>query len=132
VEGYHRNRKMKNCYCGRPNRFENCCQPFILGNQKPTTAEDLMRSRYSAYATQAADYLVATTHRSTRKFHKKAAILAWSKSNQWIKLKVIETTETTVNFEAYYLDSQRKAKIHFEKSTFILENGNWFYVDGEY
>ena len=123
---------MKNCYCGSSKTFENCCKIYIKGIQKPATAEALMRSRYSAFATGEADYLVATTHSSTRKFHKKSDILAWSKSNQWIKLEVISSTETTVTFKAYYLDYQLKAQIHHEHSTFTFENGTWFYVDGTY
>jgi SEC-C motif-containing protein len=123
---------MANCYCGSSKTFENCCKIYIKGIQKPATAEALMRSRYSAFATGEADYLVATTHSSTRKFHKKSDILAWSKSNQWIKLEVISTTETTVTFKAYYLDYQLKAQIHHEHSTFTFENGTWFYVDGTY
>ena len=31
-----------------------------------------------------------------------------------------------------YLDENLKAQIHYEHSTFKLENGKWFYVDGEY
>lgn len=123
---------MTNCYCGSSKTFENCCKIYIKGIQKPATAEALMRSRYSAFATGEADYLVATTHSSTRKFHKKSDILAWSKSNQWIKLEVIASTETTVTFKAYYLDYQLKAQIHHEHSTFTFENGTWFYVDGTY
>ncbi|MCZ8198584.1 MAG: YchJ family metal-binding protein [Flavobacterium sp.] len=123
---------MTTCYCGSNSSFENCCKPYIKGYAKAPTAEALMRSRYSAYATQNADYLVATTHISTRKFHKKSDILDWSKSNQWIKLEVLSTTETTVTFKAYFLDYQLKAQTHHEHSNFIFENGSWFYVDGNH
>ena len=119
-----------NCYCGNLLSFENCCQPIIKGIKKATSAEELMRSRYSAYCTQAADYLISTTHLSTRKFHKKSDILEWSKSNNWLKLEIIAANETTVEFKAFYLDENLKAPIHHEKSTFVFEEGRWFYVDG--
>jgi SEC-C motif-containing protein len=122
---------MVNCYCGSGLPFENCCQPYINGILKAPTAEALMRSRYTAFATGAADYLVETTHSSTRKFHKKVEILNWSQSNQWIKLEVLASTATTVKFKAYYLDYQLNAQIHEEHSSFIFENGSWFYVDGK-
>lgn len=122
---------MATCYCGSGLPFENCCQPYINGILKAPTAEALMRSRYAAFATGAADYLVETTHSSTRKLHKKAEILNWSQSNQWIKLEVLASTATTVKFKAYYLDYQLNAQIHEEHSTFIFENGSWFYVDGK-
>lgn len=121
---------MKNCYCGTELSFENCCKPVIEGIKKAIAAEQLMRSRYSAYCIQDADYLVKTTHLSTRKFHKKAAILEWSKSNTWLKLEIVSVTEYTVEFKAYYLDESLKATIHHEKSTFVFEEGSWFYVDG--
>ena len=123
---------MANCYCGNSVSFEDCCAPYIKGSQNPETAEALMRSRYSAYATVNADYLIETTHISTRKFHLKSDILAWSKANQWLKLIVLNATENTVTFEAYFLDENLKAQIHKEHSYFKLENENWFYVDGEF
>ncbi|TBX70069.1 hypothetical protein EZL74_04810 [Flavobacterium silvisoli] len=123
---------MVSCYCGSESSFKNCCQPYINKSQKAPTAEALMRSRYSAFATGSADYLIATTHPSKRKFHKKADILAWSKSNQWVKLEILVSTETTVTFKAYYLDAQLQAQIHFEHSTFVYENDSWYYVEGSY
>lgn len=120
------------CYCGNHLPFEECCQIFINGINKPKTAEELMRSRYSAYAVGEADYLVATTHISTRNLYRKEDILAWSQSNHWMKLEVLNSTESTVTFKAFYKDNQRKEHVHFEKSHFVIENGNWFYVDGEY
>lgn len=123
---------MIKCYCGSQQDFANCCKPYIEGIKKAPTAEALMRSRYSAFATHKADYLVATTHFSTRKHHKKAAILEWAQSNQWIKLSVLDSTKNTVTFKAFYLDDELKAQIHYEHSIFILEDGSWFYVDGEF
>ena len=123
---------MSDCYCGNSLSFENCCAPFIKGIQKPATAEALMRSRYCAYATGNADYLIETTHISTRKFHRKSDILAWSKNNQWLKLIVLNATENTVTFEAYFLDENFQAQVHYEHSAFTLENECWYYVDGEF
>lgn len=120
------------CYCGNHLPFEDCCQIYINGLAKPTTAEALMRSRYSAYVIGNADYLVATTHESTRKLYKKKDIVAWSKSNHWLRLEILNSTENTVTFKAYYKDYQRKEQVHFEKSYFVFENGSWFYVDGEF
>ena len=112
--------------------FEECCEPYIKGLKNPETAVVLMRSRYSAYATQHADYLIATTHSSTRKLHSKAAVLEWSISNQWVKLEVLNAIATTVEFKAFYLDSDLKMQIHHEYSTFKMETGKWFYVDGTF
>lgn len=117
------------CHCGLKTSFQDCCEPIIDGIQKATTAESLMRSRYSAYVTHNADYLIATTHISQRKFYSREGILNWAISNQWLQLDVIDATETTVEFKAYYIDSHNVKLIHHEFSSFIFENGNWFYVD---
>ena len=123
---------MLGCYCGNNVSFENCCEPYIKGIANAPTAEALMRSRYSSFATGAADYLVNTTHISKTRFHNKKDVLAWSQANKWLKLEVLTSSENTVTFNAYYLDENLKAQVHYEHSTFKLENGLWFYVDGEY
>jgi SEC-C motif-containing protein len=123
---------MKNCYCNSNKIFTECCEPYILGNQKVPTAESLMRARYSAYCVQNIDYILATTHISTRKYHDKQETLAFASQNKWVKLEIINASETTVEFQAFYLDSKLKAQIHHEKSTFKKEEGSWFYVDGEW
>ena len=123
---------MSSCYCGNSVSYQDCCEPYIKGIANAPTAEKLMRSRYSAFATGAADYLVNTTHISKRRLHNKKNILDWSQANKWLKLEVLASTETTVTFKAYYLDENLKAQVHYEHSTFKLENDKWFYVDGEY
>lgn len=123
---------MSNCYCGNSIFFQECCEPYIKGIANAPSAEKLMRSRYSAFATGAADYLVNTTHISKRRLHNKKDILAWSQTNKWLKLEVLASTETTVTFKAYYLNENLKAQVHYEHSNFKLEDGKWFYVDGEY
>ncbi len=123
---------MSNCYCGNSIPFQDCCEPYIKGIDNAPTAEKLMRSRYSAFASGAADYLANTTHISKRRYLNKKEILAWSKANKWLKLEVLASTETTVTFKAYYLDENLKAQVHYEHSTFKFENNKWFYVDGEY
>ena len=123
---------MLGCYCGNSIAFQDCCEPYIKGIANTPTAEKLMRSRYSAFATGAADYLVNTTHISKRILHNKKDILTWSQSNTWLKLEILDRTENTVTFKAYYLDENLKARIHYEHATFKLENRKWFYVDGKY
>ena len=96
-----------------------------------------MRSRYTAYATAAIEYLLRSTHPSTRKFHDALRIENWAKSSQWKKLEIIATERGsatdkigTVKFKAYYLDADGEPRIHHEKSNFRKELGKWFFVDG--
>ena len=96
-----------------------------------------MRSRYSAYSIIAVEYLIKTTHPSTRKFHDGEAIENWARSNVWQKLEIVtksggETKDKkgTVEFKAYFLDGNHKPQIHHERSNFAKELGKWFFVDG--
>ena len=120
------------CHCGSEQLLESCCLIYLNGSQKPQSAEALMRSRYSAYVIQNADYLIETTHISTRKLFSKDEILNWSQQNKWLQLEVLATTENTVTFNAHFLDNQRIKQIHFEHSYFKNEDGIWYYVDGDY
>lgn len=56
----------------------------------------------------------------------------WAKANEWQKLEIIAATENTVEFKAYFLDENKQNQIHHEFSTFIKENGSWFYMDGKF
>ncbi|HSN48736.1 MAG TPA: YchJ family metal-binding protein [Flavobacterium sp.] len=119
------------CFCGSAIIFQDCCQKYIDGAQKPPTALALMKSRYSAYAVRNADYLWNTTHIFQRKYFCKEEILHWATSNEWQKLEIISATENTVEFKAYYLDENRENQIHCEFSNFKKDKGIWFYVDGK-
>lgn len=120
------------CYCGSDLSFEKCCEPILSRKLNATTAEVLMRSRYSAYATHNADFLIATTHSSTRATHSKDEILYWATSNQWQRLEIIRVTSNTVEFKAFFFNSSQQLQVHHEHSRFVEENGQWMYVDGDY
>lgn len=119
------------CYCGSLLPFSVCCEPLINGLQKAETAEQLMRSRYSAYCTASVDYLLTTTHPSTRKYYSKKTIKEWAEQCMWLKLEIHDLSPTTVTFSAHFLDENRVPCVHREHSTFRLENEIWYFVDGE-
>lgn len=120
------------CYCGSAILFQDCCKKYIDGREKAPTALALMKSRYSAYATHQADYLWDTTHSSQRQYYLKTEILNWATANEWQKLEIISSTEKTVEFKAYFLDKNKVNQVHYEFSTFKIENGSWYYVDGKF
>ena len=122
----------ENCYCGSDKSFDSCCGLYISGKEKAPTALALMKSRYSAYATHQADYLLATTHNSERKYYSREEILEWATFNKWQRLEIISATENTVEFKAYFIDENNVNQVHYEFSTFKQENGSWFYVDGRF
>jgi len=120
------------CFCGSAISFQDCCRKYINGTQKTPTALALMKSRYSAYCTHQADYLLNTTHISERKHYSKTDFSNWALANEWQKLEIISFTDNTVEFKAYFKDENKQNKIHHEFSTFIKEDGSWFYFDGKF
>jgi SEC-C motif-containing protein len=125
-------RKAGFCPCGSTNLFSKCCEPKIEGVEKAKTAEELMRSRYSAYVVSAVDFLIETTYKTLRKGQSYSDIEQWSKENRWQKLEIINSTQNTVEFKAYYLDDANHQEIHHEFSTFTFEDGSWYYSKGEF
>lgn len=121
-----------NCPCCSGKNYENCCEPYHLKKETPKTPEELMRSRYTAFAKVLTDYLVETTHSSVRKLHYPNEIEEWAKSNKWLKLEIIFAKDDKVRFRAYYQDKKGEIYEHDELSAFVQENGKWFYVDGEF
>jgi uncharacterized protein YchJ len=70
------NGKPESCPCGRRDRrdapmaYSMCCGRYIedaTGATPAPDAEALMRSRYSAFVRERADYLLATWHASTER-----------------------------------------------------------------
>ncbi len=126
------------CHCGSQREYSSCCEPYILGKKNPPTAEALMRSRYSAYVVAATDYLIKTTHSSTRSDFSVKEIENWAKTSKWQNLELIsrmwggiENHKGEVEFKAYYLDKSGKEIIHHELSYFAKENDNqWYYING--
>jgi SEC-C motif-containing protein len=126
------------CYCGSELRFENCCGAIITGKRTAETALELMQSRYSAYCSLATDYLIATTHISKRLQLDKETIEQWAKESEWKGLKIISThkgtkedTQGEVVFQAFYLDENKKSRVHYEHSLFVKEQNQWFYLSGK-
>jgi SEC-C motif-containing protein len=125
------------CPCGSGNAYDTCCGPFLGGRAVPATAEQLMRSRYTAYARQNANYLVATTHPSKRARNELKVIGKSFRGITWVALDIIATekgsaqdSEGTVEFKAHCTAGREKSSIH-ERSSFVREGDRWFYFDGD-
>ena len=98
-----------NCPCGNSKKYKECCQIAHQSHQSVTTAEQLMRSRYSAFVLANGDYLMESHHQETRPLKEKENIVTWAKSVEWMGLKISaktkgleNDTEGTVTFKAYF------------------------------
>jgi SEC-C motif-containing protein len=109
-----------------------CCGPYIAGIERPPTAEQLMRARYTAYALGRADYLTETWHPTTRRRD-----LNLDEPITWRGLEILRTEsggandrQGLVEFVARYKIGGRAYRLH-ETSRFQRHQGRWYYVDGE-
>ena len=122
------------CPCGSSLPFNACCQPFITTSltQKnyPTTPEQLMRSRFSAYAIKDGQYIFDTYGAAQRLNLSISDIQTWADECIWIALTIHSTTVNSVDFSAYYVVDNTLCELR-EHSNFRLEQGLWRYIDGD-
>jgi len=129
---------LASCPCGRVDAkkravaYADCCGRFVehFATTPAPDADHLMRSRYSAFILERADYLLATWHSSTR-----PASLDFDVGAKWLGLDVREHKTTRadaakVEFVARYRVAGAAVRLH-ERSRFVREDGRWFYVDGD-
>ncbi len=140
------------CPCGGPD-FNSCCGPFLAGAALPSTAERLMRSRYTAFTLKDEAYLAATWHPSTRPQEP----IVDSEPVRWLGLEIKTAlrlrqrkaespdvpgdqdhsqNEDSVEFVARFKVGGRAHRLH-ELSRFVREPGpdgvpRWFYLDGSF
>jgi len=122
------------CPCGLGPAYGPCCGRYHAGAAAPD-AEALMRSRYSAYATGDADYLLASWHPTTR-----PPALSLDdppgQRTQWLGLdvkrhRVTGTDSAEVEFVARYRIGGGRAVRMAEHSRFVREGGRWYYLDAQ-
>jgi len=128
---------MSQCPCGTGKEFEKCCADYIAEKALPKTAEETMRSRYSAFVKHASEYILSTHHESTRSEINIDEIKEWSENSEWKGLEIVKTekglegdNEGLVEFKANYVAGGQPVE-HHEVSTFKKEDGKWFFVDGK-
>jgi SEC-C motif-containing protein len=100
------------------------------GERQAGSAEELMRSRYAAYAYGDDDYLFRTWHPRTRPVE-----VPVDPSTTWTGLNVIDTVAGgadddlgEVEFVARFESAGQAGSMH-ERSRFERRAGRWFYVD---
>lgn len=125
---------IQECPCGG-GEFADCCRPVIDGKVQASTPEQLMRARYSAYATGSIDFLEKSNHSKTRAQFDPEAAGRWSRESRWLGLTILGSDSSVpdrahVNFEARYEDKDSAAVIHRERSLFEHEDGEWRFVSG--
>lgn len=124
------------CPCTSGRTFDQCCGLYLAGTATPPTAEALMRSRYSAFATCNMDYLRNTLLPGTEGDFDRSSAEEWARSSEWTGLEIRSTengqpgdSEGHVEFVARYRQKGQDL-LHHETGRFRFQDGRWFYVDG--
>jgi len=120
------------CPCGTGEPFGGCCLPLHRGERQAETAEELMRSRYSAYCVGDFEYVWKTWHPRTR-----AEQPVSGEGPTWMGLQIVDVVagqpgdeHGEVEFRAYYREGRRTGTLH-ERSRFAVRARRWFYLDGQ-
>jgi SEC-C motif-containing protein len=121
----------RDCPCGSGAAYDACCGRLHRGAALAETAEELMRSRYAAYALGEEDHVFRTWHPRTRPDD-----LSPDPTLTWTGLEILDMAaggpgdETgEVEFVARFSRPAGPGERH-ERSRFERRAGRWVYVDG--
>ena len=121
----------KRCPCGSGLTYAEDCGRLHDGAAVAATAEQLMRSRYSAFAVGDAGYLLTTWHPAAR-----PTSLHLDGHVRWNGLDMLATAggtrfslEGAAEVCTHYLDTGRAGAQH-EDSRFLRDGGQWRFLDG--
>jgi len=120
------------CPCGSGSPYDGCCGRLHRGEAQAATAEQLMRSRFAAFAREDAAYLLDSWHPSTRPRR-----VRFDPARRWVRLDVLLTeaggmldSEGTVSFVAHHRRGGATGETGElkEVSLFVRDDGRWRYL----
>jgi SEC-C motif-containing protein len=121
------------CPCQSGKSFSACCGRYIDTSQFAKTPEQLMRSRYTAYALGGhGEYLLATWLPATAQGL--TALELSERTVDWQGLKVVKKSQQgdsgEVEFHASFINHEGALEVMHEVSSFTRILGRWYYVGG--
>lgn len=135
------------CPCKSGSVYEACCGRFHSGAENPTTAEQLLRSRYCAYHGKLPEYIADTTHPNSTEWNgTRTVYLGQVKQTQkrydYQDLQILKSEggssplEHFINFKLTFKDRIVKDKdsepiSRTERSRFLKLDGKWYFMDSE-
>jgi SEC-C motif-containing protein len=124
------------CPCGSGNNYTECCEQIISGGRQATTAEQLMRARYSAYVFAEMDFVFESTHPDHRQGYDHAGTKEWAETAEWQGLEIINTNKGgaddsvgEVEFIARFSEKSDNRE-HHEEGQFKRKDGSWYFTEG--
>ncbi|GAB2668874.1 YchJ family protein [Barrientosiimonas humi] len=116
------------CPCGSGKTFAECCGPLLSTERLAETAEELMRSRYTAYVYGNREHLWRTWHPKTRPVD-----VVIDPSVRWISLQINDVRDGGADDGAGVVEftaTHDSGTMH-ERSRFERRAGRWFYLDDQ-
>lgn len=124
------------CRCGSQFPFVQCCEPLLNNTKQAHTAEQLMRSRFTAFCLHKFKYLVDTHHITKQQPNELSDLQTSSQQTSWMRLTIHKTTQGSsadehgcVEFSAFFNENEQTYELR-ETSSFVQQNGRWFYLTG--
>ena len=125
------------CPCGSSRSYADCCCPVIAGDKRAETAEQVMRSRYTAYVKKEFAWLRDSLHPEQRADYDETSSRAWAERAEWHGIEVLGTDkggpaddEGTVEFIVSYTENGVRQE-HHERSSFRKTGGTWYFTNGK-
>lgn len=121
------------CLCCSGKTFDECCNRFLSGQQSAKTPEQLMRSRFSAYALGGyGEYLMKTWLPLMAR--NLTALELNERTQDWQRLEILDKLQKgdsgEVEFNAFFNNETGQEECMHERSSFKRIKGHWYYVGG--
>lgn len=112
------------CPCGSGLPYAQCCGPLLSMERQAATAEELMRSRYTAHVFVNAEHLWRTWDGRTRPEQVQLD------DTRWLGLEIREVVDGGVDDATGVVDfvARHEGGELAERSEFTRRGGRWFYT----
>ena len=125
------------CPCGSSKPYVDCCRPLISGERLADTAEQVMRSRYTAFVKKELAWLRDSLHPGRRADYDETGSRAWAERAEWHGLEILKAEkggpvdqEGMVEFVASFTENGVRQE-HRELASFQRTGGAWYYTTGK-
>ncbi|WP_221029406.1 YchJ family protein [Actomonas aquatica] len=118
------------CPCCSGKTYAECCEPLLKGLRPAATAEEMMRSRYTAHVVHDFPYLHRTYAETAGTPYTEEE---YGNHIKWTKLEVhshepdVRPGISHVDFSAHFEERGQTGVMH-EKSEFKLTDGHWIFT----
>ena len=131
----------QHCLCGSKQPYQQCCQGYHDGTNVAQRAEDLLRSRFSAFVLGRLDYIRSTTISSKQTENLTRSLQDVKQDTKWLSLKVLERFPERdkkssnqlpqIRYVVFFEKDGQPYQMH-ELSHFVYEKDQLRYSHGEF